>query len=82
MNPRPLMIRSRLYMRSRVFEFDQALPDGQGRRLASSLVFVATGGTTAALILAKLQSSQPFRPELVDRPRGLGRESVVVVVRN
>src|SRR5690606_23696372 len=36
LNPRPLMIFLRLYMLSPVFAFDQALPDGQGRRLASS----------------------------------------------
>jgi len=76
------MIRPRLYTFSLVFVSDQPLPDGQGRRLASSWVFVAGIGTLLALILAKLQSSQPFRPELFDRQRGLGRQSVVVVVRN
>ena len=35
-NPRPQVLRPRLYMLIHVFGFNQALPDGQGRRLASS----------------------------------------------
>lgn len=46
------------------------------------MFFDTSSGTILVLILARLQLSQPFRPELVNRTRGLGRESVVVVVRN
>lgn len=82
MNPRPLMIRSRLYMLIASLSLTRRYPTGREDDWRVPAVFDACSGTILALILVKLQLIQPFRPELVNRTRGLGRESVVVVVRN